>query len=997
MSGAQVHLDAHGTFSNDPTYTLFGTKYEERDVYVAQTYEVPFDNPNPTFGSTASCTIPPKADLIRRVTLRSELPELYTPLGPGYVYSKYSDQVDGNVFVLTNTQAIQPGDFVGYFSTQFINYWATNFVGYANISVAYDSTLNKFVFTSVYSNLYFQNENSASFWGFDIRNPDFFTSAGYFGYNFTNSKLVAPLTLVQAGWIRGFTPPPPTGFSYKDSVACRLVKEARLLIGGQTIDRVTAERLIIEDDLYVPYENKAGLTILEGKNDTAAVYTPREYYTRLTFNTDTINISDLYRQDVLVEVDLEKFENLPENLITTNGFLDGNAWVVSNIAQITGYSGIFDPDWVTGYKNYVIIGKLGNSTFKIYNEFTQTFYTWTPNFGSSIRVIVVGNTIYGANGLYLIKADLTTVLNNPTTPWTQSTYSYFTGAPQTPYGEGKNTIATVLADARYLYLYTPCNYYTIYGYRTAISSGSLAGDNHTWTVNIIVYGITPPFTATMNAAFETLFSTYTSGPYTGSSNTQTVYNTTNTMYSWSAYFTNVQTPGNENIPFQFLWGNLVYIRYDSYSDFNSSSSYSWTPTPQSNPLSFKDALPGAFETNGLPNNTYIFFPTFDGRYIYTGTAYPNSIVKFDTQNFFSNTYVRATSSQISPFPIGNIISRPLISDGRYTYGGSIYDSGNWYFTRYDNTKDITLQTSWEYYLDQSGFVRSWEFEFHIPVGFDGKYIYFTSVDTQGNPALRFFSLYSYNTTLPFTSSSAWKWLDFKRDGTVNASDGSHPIINVIIPANQGSLYSDPGLPRFVTGSRYLFLVQTDGRQDWNHPNFIQFNPLTMSGSLATSMLVKYEQYTEKPKAPLSLYGQTYLNEFTLVTGRQFDFFTLRFVNPVREIWVTVPAAVSRMVLRLNNEILVDDDQVTAQYIRPFETHTAMPTSGNVYVFSMALNPEKLSDPSGTVNASRIATPTLEVYLTSPATTNLTVRVYAKVYNVLESYAGIGGLVFNSAY
>ena len=175
-----------------------------------------------------------------------------------------------------------------------------------------------------------------------------------------------------------------------------------------------------------------------------------------------------------------------------------------------------------------------------------------------------------------------------------------------------------------------------------------------------------------------------------------------------------------------------------------------------------------------------------------------------------------------------------------------------------------------------------------------------------------------------------------------------------------------------------------------------YSPLTMTGSLATSLLVKYEQYTKPHRTPLSLYGQTYLNEFTLHANRVSELFNLRFINPVRELWVTTDVPLSRLVLRLNNEVLIDDDQVTAKTIRAFETHTATPTT-NVYVLSAALNPEKLSEPSGTVNASRIATPTLEVFPVSVQSSDTTLRVYAKVYNVLETYSGLGGLLFNSAY
>ncbi|NBX50127.1 hypothetical protein EBT25_09340, partial [bacterium] len=492
MSGARLLLNTRGTFVKDPEYTLFSSESAPREEYIAGTFEIPFDSPT-YFGGKASVLIPQKGDVVRRVNIRTKLPVLYSPLGPGYVYPLYTDQVDGSIYVLTNTLAIQPGDFVGYFNTQFLNAWATNFVGTSNISVAYDATQNKFVFTSpTYANIFFQNEQSASFWGFDIRTPDL-TVNGYPGFNFTSGTLTAPLTLVQAGWIRGFTPPPSTGFSYVDSVACRLIKEATLTIGGQTIDRLTSERLIIEDDLGLPYENQAGLTILEGKNDSSAITAQREYYTRMTFNADTISMNALDKQDVRVNIEFEEFENLPSSYISSNGFLDGASYITSNLQAITGDAGQnFDPDWSIGWKNYVIMGPLLNNSFRFYNQDTGTWYKWTPGSGTSAFVTTNGGTIYGSKsgsvalgGGALQKADLATVLTTSTTPWTTG-YNPFNSFPSNPDGDGNNVIkpssTSIITDARYVYMFYQVNYFIIGSTYTSIVSGSLDGTLKIWTI-----------------------------------------------------------------------------------------------------------------------------------------------------------------------------------------------------------------------------------------------------------------------------------------------------------------------------------------------------------------------------------------------------------------------------------------------------------------------------------------------------------------------------------
>lgn len=1103
MSGAQVQLDAGGTFVQDPEYTLFSRAYENKDVYLAETFEVPFDRSKPEFGGTVSARIPPRGDLVRRLTVRSKLPALYTPLGPGYVYPSYSDQVDGSVYVQTSTLAIQPGDFVGYFNTQFLSAWATNFVGYSNLSVSYNSTVNKFVFTGVYSNLFFQNESSAAFWGFDIRNPDFVTPGGYPAYNFTTGTLTAPLTLVQAGWIRGYTPPPTAGFSYKDSVACRLIKSAALSIGGQVIDRLTSERLIIEQDLSIPYENQAALTILEGKNDQSVVSTTREYYTKMTFNMDTLNVKDMYRNDIRIDLEYEKFENLPSSYISSNGFLDGTSYVTSNLQTITSDgTQNFIPYFAIGWKNYVIMGPLINNSFRFYNQDTGTFYKWTPGSGTDAGITTNSGTMYGAAGGYLKKATLTTVLASPTTPWTTSTYNFFSGFPNTPYGDGNNAIRNILSDARYVYLFYAINYFIIGTTYTALQSGTLGGDLHTWTLIYRFYNVTAPLNATNNTAMLSFLSSYASGYTTTSviTNQATsvalvspglvtqltltfaaapvgvtidnqVYNSgtptqiTNyisgpirviaisgatvtiqfesqtvttiplgtlvsfrlgpsistqatvgsyTSLTMSAYYTALQTPGNNNIPGKNLHNNMMWLRYDSTAPFDSASSYTYTRTAQGLPASTKDVYPGYYENIQITNTTYYITPSFDGRYLYFPTA-PAYVAQIDTLNFVTTSaYTQVNGATISPNPVTN--AGEWMSDGRYLYSGSGATRGaSGTFGRYDSTRSINLQTSWEFYTGDTA-IRASDYDYSAPSGFDGKYMYFSTygqlVNFSGFP-LRNFSRktlwHKYDTTKPFNDTKSWEWIDFRVDLVTNnvvvtGSDGSHPVITLDahrtdVPPTSNIYHLVLGPQKFITGSRYIYIVEVGSNSTVvSLSDFIQYNPITMfgGGGFSSSVIVKYEKYEKTPPVPKMLYGQTDLNQFTMRADRIQDQFQVRFQGPVREFWVVVesPGVLARLRLLLNGEVLVDDDQVTARTIRAFEHHTTMPTSA-VCTYSFAISPEKMS-PSGTLNFSRIATPVVEVTLVTKATTDLYVRVYAKTFNVLASQSGLSGLLFNSA-
>lgn len=1092
MSGAQVQLEAGGTFVQDPQYTLFSRKYDTREVYVAESFEVPFDKSVPAFGGSVSVRIPPKGDLVRRLTVRSELPQLYTPLGPGYVYPQYSDEVDGSVYVQTNTVAIQPGDFVGYFNTQFLSAWATNFVGYSNLSVAYDSTLNKFVFTGVYSNIFFQNEGSASFWGFDVRSPDFVTSSGFPAYNFTGGTLTAPLTLVQAGWIRGFTPPPSNGFSYVDSVATKLIKSATLTVGGQTIDRLTSERLYLEQDFGVSYENQAGLTILEGKNDTTAVTTPREYYTKLTFNMDALNMSELYRNDVRVDVEYEKFENLAANVITSNGFLDGASYVTSNLQAITadGTQNIF-PYWAAGWKNYIILGPMLNSSFRFYNQDNGTFYRWSPSSGATnaTKFTINGGTIYSWSSGYIKKALISTILSSNTTPWTTSTYSFFSAFPGSPFGEGKNYITFMVSDARYVYSFYNVNYFIIGSTYTSLVSGSLAGDLHTWTINYKFYNVTAPLSATNNTSMLNFLSSFASGYSTTtvinnqattvtltnpgnvseltltfasapagvvvnnqvydsgiatqltsyitgpirvialsgttvtiqfspqtvatipsgtkvsfrlgpSISTQTT-NGSNTDLAMSAYYTALQTSGDEFIPGLNAHNNIIWGRYDSLANFNSGSSYTFTLTSQGLPASLKDIFPGQYDLVSLPNTSYVYLPTFDGRYIYFPTT-GSYVTKLDTLNFSDPAgYVRVQLTSLpAPFPIYETYNQ-WVSDGKYLYLGS---RGT--YSRYDSTKDINIPAAWEYYTGDNAILNSGSVS--VPAGFDGRYVYFYSGPATGPTIKRKTLWHKYDTTKPYNLTSSWQWIDFRINPnntiTTVGSDGSHPLITLDahlsgVPSTNPN-YNLPFMTmKFITGTRYIYIVEFNNvtrDEGWILSDFIQYNPVTMSNVFSSSSIItKYEKYTAPPKTGKMLYGQTDVETFTIQPGAQTSEFQLRFFNPVRELWISVdpPCVIRRLILRLNGEILVDDDQVTTKTIRAFESHSCV---SNVAVVNFALDPETVA-PSGTLNMSRIATPMLEIQLVSVPTAAANVRVYSKSFNVFQANNGTGGLLFNSAF
>lgn len=1007
MSGAQVQLEAGGTFVQDPQHTLFSRKYDTREVYVAESFEVPFDKSVLAFGSTASARIPPKGELVRRLTVRAVLPQLYTPLGPGYVYPQYSDTVDGRIYVQTNTLAIQPGDFVGYFNTQFLSAWATNFVGYSNLSVAYDSTLNKFVFTGVYSNIFFQNEGSASFWGFDIRSPDFFTASGYPAYNFTGGTLTAPLTLVQAGWIRGFTPPPSNGFSYVDSVATKLIKSATLTVGGQTIDRLTSERLYLEQDLGFAYENQAALTILEGKNDTSVISTPREYYTKLTFNMDTLNMSELYRNDVRVDIEYEKFENLAQNLITTNSLTDGASYLNTQWKSLLGISSVVRVQSMIFYKKYIIylIGEGIDYTFWFYDTtkpvgVASSWTSWITvysYFGAIGRPYTIGGTLYYTDDAHLISVPIADMLAGTAVLthgpiYLENKYKSFN-----EFVGVSGSVNGIVSDARYVYINYYVNMISFGSNSATLFDGNWFTTDSNASVTFNVYSIaTTQLIASDNTAVLNYVNTYTpSAPGGVTKNSATIISETKIgsnviVVSNVAYtYTSNGQPAPQTFTRFLSNGTSIWLRYDTTQSITSYSSYDYLTWPGTGaPKSIFDV------TGQFGVSVTAFYPTTDGRYIYTSNPY---LQKVDTQSFLSlSSYTYFDTNTLSPSPnLTSFFRVPNASDGRYIYFLTTFNTSRTAtFIRYDSTKNITSPSAYESFTYTSGPLYTQNMD-ASPIGFDGKSIYY--VVGSYSSGLTFLTAMSF-IRVDSTTFTVTDWIEFNGNGTATSSNG--PITNTItFTGTEGvptPILASVGTPIMAVGSRYIYIGEKWGGGFQTFTDFIQFDPLTMSNVLSSSSIItKYEKYATPPKTGKMLYGQTDVETFTIQQGAQTSEFQLRFINPVRELWISVdaPCVIRRLILRLNGEVLVDDDQVTTKTIRAFESHSCV---SNVAVVNFALDPETPT-PSGSLNMSRIASPMLEIQLVDMPTAAANVRVYSKSFNVFQANNGTGGLLFNSAF
>ena len=160
--------------SGKPSITYFSSIYKKTTPFVSEYVEYPFDSLiTGERGGTGIITIPSKGDIITDICLRNIFSKLYPSSLVGYYYGKIATKVF-NVYAVTTSgtvvlllQTVVTGS---YYSTLKLYTWTIPQV--TDISVAYVDT--RFVFStqnSTYNTLSFKDEDSASFFGFDITTP----------------------------------------------------------------------------------------------------------------------------------------------------------------------------------------------------------------------------------------------------------------------------------------------------------------------------------------------------------------------------------------------------------------------------------------------------------------------------------------------------------------------------------------------------------------------------------------------------------------------------------------------------------------------------------------------------------------------------------------------------------------------------------------------------------------------------------------------------------
>jgi len=832
---SSVVLDGGGDFLG--TDSLFQYSPQMFESYSSQSISVPFHTKSLTFGDLVFGRIPKKDDVVKSIYLKTVLgPLLQTP-STGYVYPLYATDVDTDIYIkpdLTNPVIAGIGT-IGYLNTQLFSIWIYE----SGASVIYNSETNRFEFTSSHP-LTFKSEQAASFWGFDVTVADSISGGTY-----TFNNPVPTLNLVQSGWIPGFQPP-SANFKYNDSVGDLMVQTATMYIGAQAIQSISSNVLMIEDDLQVPLENQAGLTITVGRNDTSSSSIPRTYWTRLDF--DKVPMSSLYDQTVEIGIQFEQFQNLTSRSLL-GGLLNGSAYTEATRYQHVIYQGSI------AYKNLFI--QISSNLITVYNE--------TINSITDIAANNQGTGICIHNGV--------------------------------------------------LFLVTP--------------------DAHLLTYDITSTGLT----------FR-------------EQSTYSLLEIADGLISISKFI-------------YIFSRNGSIIVYDATKDINLASSYFYQTNPDHTPYTTVQYI------GKLLNGTTA---SYVAGFIYAQTDDVSHLLKIDPVKLRSNADLSGTYQNIVLTEPLNNVQSTFVPDSRFmyfTYG--ITDVNNGVFARLDTELPFLFSS-----IEFSHVLPNIDFEFNvnspIPSHFDGEYMYYVASSGGGNILS---ILFFFNTTMSFTDPNAWTWIAFNRDGSTLSSNGA---------VGKGFSYGFYNQEiHMVQCTSYIYLTSF-GTPEYSANYMIRIDPYQVIPSIQSQLVVEYSKLENPHTQSVSLVNQNKKNIFTIRAGETSDIFSLTFSGPIREFWIQSTAAVQRMVIELNGEVLVDEDGTSLSVLRPFATHIRTPDH-TLYTYSIAVDPNTIQ-PTGTLNISRIRLTTLNVFLKEPQATDQTITVYSRSVNVLDCEGGIGGLMFN---
>ena len=286
MSRGRVQLASVGTqdefLTGTPQVTYFLKKFKRHTKFALETLQSGFDKIPIEFGTTNRCIVPRKGDLIRHLYVKVELSDFNFPT--------IETTIDANG---VNTNTIQVADATGITVGC---YFAGNQGG-----TDYSLTKDTIKVTNVAGTLITLDTN-------------------------VTVNLGSPAEFIQ-----------PIG--YTDSIGHALIEHADLIIGGQTIQRITSEYMELFSEISISDSQQEGLELMVGKTGTKTGLGPASSFSGLTkdfygnyprifivslpfyfFKSDSLSIplSAIDKQEVEISLKFRKWEDLIVKLNTNN-------------------------------------------------------------------------------------------------------------------------------------------------------------------------------------------------------------------------------------------------------------------------------------------------------------------------------------------------------------------------------------------------------------------------------------------------------------------------------------------------------------------------------------------------------------------------------------------------------------------------------------------------------------------------------------------------------
>ena len=559
------------------------------------------------------------------------------------------------------------------------------------LSIRYDPVLNVFQFTSViYTSIRFVTARDAAFWGFDFRQgPEF---------PFTNGSLTSQWTLVQGGWIYGFLPPADS--SYVDSVANKLIKNVRIMVGKQTINDFSGEYIELYNDLNTPYENQAIYKLLCGKYDTTQASQPRTYYVKIPLGFNSI--PNLTYQNLEVQIDFELLTNLSPTINPGVDFFDPLSYTIfdatDNVVKLGGE--LINTIATLSFEQYIAFRTKAGSVV-IYNStkpiddsnsysvvssylyaIGESFFTDFTTLGQTLYAQAYNNFLLRGNIPDLVDGDISGFTGNdflPTLPTSTITNSYYAA----------NGVGGFIQTATPHYIRT--------GDTITVKNALTSNLNGSFTANVIT-----------STTFDFLTSNAGVASNPGVTITKGTIVLTNTLIT--QFGTGVQV--TTSTPHYYSAGDQIQIAGSVGYDGIITVLYVTTPTQ------------------------YTFFATtsVDPPVVVTGSNAGESVKQIEYSN--------------NP-PNG------LVTDGVYVYYAVMSNRPTIYFIRYDHSKSLFDNSNAYLSIDFTSNVTSSNYNYKIlDTLFTGTSIYVLPKEDTSN------IIYIYNINGDFMDPESWQSFDY---------------------------------------------------------------------------------------------------------------------------------------------------------------------------------------------------------------------------------------------